>query len=68
MVDERTLAVDLDDGQPLAIARLELGIAADVDLFELELELRSRRGDRRTRSLTEMAAVGVVENDARGYG
>jgi hypothetical protein len=32
VVDERALAVDLDDGKPLAVARLELGVTADVDL------------------------------------
>jgi hypothetical protein len=66
-VREGALAVDLDDGQPLAVARLQLGVAADVDLLELELELLSRRLDDTPRRGAEMAALGVVEDDAR-YG
>jgi hypothetical protein len=33
------LAVDLDDWDQIAVARLELGIAVDLDLDELESEL-----------------------------
>jgi hypothetical protein len=32
-VHERLLAVDLDDRKQLAVARLEVGVAADVDLL-----------------------------------
>jgi hypothetical protein len=39
VVGEGELAVDLDRRDELAIARLELRIAGDVDLDELELEL-----------------------------
>src|SRR3954447_8198019 len=35
-VDERALAGDLDDGQPLTVALLEVGDAGDVHLRELE--------------------------------
>jgi hypothetical protein len=35
-VREGPLPVDLHNGQPLAVARLELGIAGDVDLLEGE--------------------------------
>src|SRR5436309_5391147 len=36
VVDERALAADLDDRHPLAVARLECRIAADVHLRQLE--------------------------------
>jgi hypothetical protein len=39
VIDERPLPVQLDDRQPLAVDGLELRIAADVDLLELETEL-----------------------------
>jgi hypothetical protein len=60
-VDESPLAVDLDDGQPLAVGRLELGIARDVDLAVVDglgVEGLPRR-------LAQMAAVGREEDDAR---
>ena len=66
-VRERPLAVDLDDRQPLAVAGLELGVAADVDLLELEPELVPRGVDDALRGRAEVAALGVVEDDA-GYG
>jgi hypothetical protein len=66
-VRERALAVDLDDRQPLAIASFQVGVAADVDLLQLEAELLVRRLDDAPRGGAEMAALGVVEDDAR-YG
>src|SRR5207248_1204024 len=39
VVHEDALAVDLDDGDQLAVARLQLGRAVDRDLLQLELEL-----------------------------
>ena len=69
VVDERALAVDLDDRQPLAIPPLELGVAPDVDLLDLELDVTSHVGDRRPRAVAEMAAGRVVEPDGvRRYG
>jgi hypothetical protein len=62
-VDERLLAVDLDYGNQLAVSLLELGIAADVDLLELEAELVAKLGDRRPRALAEVAVRGVVEDE-----
>jgi len=38
VVDEGTLAVDLEDGQPLAVPRLELWIAGDIDELVLDPE------------------------------
>jgi hypothetical protein len=66
VVDEGALAVDLDDGQPFAVPRLELGIAADVDLAKLEAELVARLGNDRAGPLAEMTALRVVEDDSAG--
>jgi hypothetical protein len=62
-VDERPLAVDLDHGEPLPIAGLELRVAADVDLVE---GLAARRQDA-AGPLAERAARSAVEDDSR-YG
>jgi hypothetical protein len=59
VVGEDALPVDLDDGQPLAVARLELWIAADVDLGELDALGRERPA----RALAEVTARGGVEDD-----
>jgi hypothetical protein len=66
-VGERPLAVDFHDRKPLAVPRLELRIAADVDLLELEPELVPRRVDDPPRGCAEVATLGVEEDDA-GYG
>jgi hypothetical protein len=66
-VRERPLAVDLDDRKPLAIAGLELGVAADVDLLQRERQLVPRRVDDPPRGGAEVAPLGVEEDDA-GYG
>jgi hypothetical protein len=63
VVREDPLAVDLDHGQPLAVARLELGLTGDVDFLELEGLLGAQLGQLRPRALTEMAVGGVVEGD-----
>jgi hypothetical protein len=62
-VDERALAVDLDHGEPLAVARLELWVAADVDLVE---GLAARRED--VPGLVAERAAGRVIEDDPGYG
>jgi hypothetical protein len=68
VVDEGSLAVDLDHGEPLAVTGLERGIPADVDLLELELVLLPKRCERAPGTLAEMTAFGVVEDDSRyGY-
>ena len=61
VVREGPLAVDLDHGQPLAITRLELRLAGDVDLLELEGLLATELGQLRSRALAEMAVGSVVE-------
>jgi hypothetical protein len=65
VVDESPLTVDLDDRQPLAVAGLELRVAADVDLFELELVLLPKRCERAPGTLAEVTAFGVVDDDPR---
>jgi hypothetical protein len=65
VVDERPHAVDLDHGKPLPVARLELGVAPDVNLLQLEAELLAQGRDLRTRTLAEVASLRVVEDDAR---
>lgn len=66
-VGERARAVYLDDGEQLAVAGLELGIALDVDELELEAELRLHLAEHLERTLAEVAVRGVVEPDD-GYG
>ncbi len=68
VVDERALPVHLDHGQPFAVARLELRVASDVDLLELEGELVADGPDDGTRALAEVAPGGVVNDDAFRYG
>ena len=63
VVREDPLAVDLDHGQPLAVARLEVGIAGDVDLVELEALLAAQLCQLRSRALAEVAVERVVEGD-----
>jgi hypothetical protein len=63
VVDEGALAADLDDREPLAVARLELGVARDVDLLEGERQLLAERGELAASPLAERAALGVEERD-----
>jgi hypothetical protein len=62
-VHERLLAVDLDDGDQLAIARFELRVAVDRDLLQVEAELVPEREHGRTRPLAEVATFRAVEPD-----
>ena len=66
-VGEAPPPVDLHDRDPLPILRLELGVAVDRDLAQLEAELVACSRDNAPRSLAEVAAVGGVEDDV-GYG
>ena len=68
VVREDLLAVDLDDRDQLAVARLELGVAVDRDLVELEFELLAERAHLLERPLAEVAAPGVVDRDLRDKG
>jgi hypothetical protein len=62
--------VELDDGDALAVALLELGDAVDLDLLQLEAEPVRKGQELRPRVLAEVAADGVVQRDRRrgGYG
>ncbi len=62
-VRERLLAADDDDRDALAVPSLELRVAADVDLLELERDLGAADIENAARALAEMAALGVVEAD-----
>jgi hypothetical protein len=53
VVNEGPLAVDLDDGKPLAVPSLQLRIAPDVDLAKLELVLLPKLCERAPRTLAE---------------
>jgi hypothetical protein len=68
VIGEPPPAVDLDDRQPLPIGRLELGIACDVDLPQLEPELLVEAPNLLERSLAQMAPLRVVEHDLRLMG
>ena len=60
-VGEGPLAVDLDHRDRLAVGRLELRVASDVDLLEV---LAADLAHDLERPLAEVAAVGVVDADA----
>ena len=66
-VDERLLPVDLDDREQLAVAGLELRVAVDQDLLQLEAELVPERRDGLARTLAEVAPLRAVEPN-EGYG
>jgi hypothetical protein len=63
-IGERLLPIDEDDGDPLAVTLLELGIPGDVDLFELEGDVLADAREHATRVLAEMAAGGSVKRQA----
>ena len=67
VVDEAPSRVDLDDRDPLPVLGLELLVAVDRDLTELEAELVARSADDPPGRLAEMAAGRRVEDDL-GYG
>jgi hypothetical protein len=63
VVDETPPAVDLDDRDPLPVRRLELGVAIDPDLAQVEAELVPRGADDAAGGLAEMTARRRVEDD-----
>jgi len=67
VVDEAPLPVDLDHRDPLAVRGLELGVAVDRDLPQLEAELVPRSGDDTPGRRAEVAARRGEEDDF-GYG
>jgi hypothetical protein len=64
VVDEGPLAVDLDHREPFPVLRLEVGIAADVDLLQLERHLGADVLDYAPRALAEVAPGRVVQDDS----
>ena len=67
VVHEATPPVDLHDRDPLAVLRLELGIAVDHNLSQLEAEIVVRSRNDALGRLAEMAARRGEEDDL-GYG
>jgi hypothetical protein len=67
VIHEPPPPVDLDDRDPLPVRGLELLVAVDRDLPQLEAELVLRRADDTTGRPAEVAAGGRVEDDL-GYG
>jgi hypothetical protein len=67
VVREAAPAVDLHDGQPLAIRRLESRLPRDVHLTQGEAELVPKLPDLRQGPFAEMATLRVVDDDL-GYG
>lgn len=68
VVDEAPLPIDLDDGKPRAVLRLELGVAVDRNLAQLEAEIVARPGHDAAGRLAEIAARRGVERDRAVYG
>ena len=64
-VRERLAPGDLDDGNSLPVAGLELRLAGDVDLLELERCVCPDLLEHAPRSVAEVAAPRGVEHDAR---
>jgi hypothetical protein len=68
-VREGALTVDLDDGQEFPVALLEVGVAGDVDLDELERLLGTHGLEDAPCRHAEVAVGSVEEDDPRdGYG
>jgi hypothetical protein len=67
-VGERALAVDLHDRQQLPVAALELFVAGDVDLFELEGLLGPDCLEDAPCGRAQVALGSVVEDDLGDYG
>ena len=67
-VGERLLAVDLDNGQQLAVATFELEASCDVDQLEIEVDLAADLIDDLECSFAEAAACSVVDGDPSRYG
>jgi hypothetical protein len=68
VVRETAPAVDLDHREPLAVLGLEGIVAGDVDLPQIEAELRLEGSQLFERPLAEVAALRVVDDDVGGYG
>jgi hypothetical protein len=67
-VRERLLAVDRDDRDALAVTVLEVRLAGDVDLFELERHVRADSFEHAPRALAQVTTWCVVERDPMDRG
>jgi hypothetical protein len=65
VVDKCAFAVDLDNGEPFAVLRLEHGISADIHFVELERDLSADILEDLARTLTQVATLRVVKDDLR---
>jgi hypothetical protein len=68
VVREDAFALDLDHRQPFAVAGLEVRVAADVDLLELERMPRTHAVQDFPSPRAEMTARRREQRDADGYG
>jgi hypothetical protein len=68
VVREHALAVDLDHREPLAVGRLELGVAADVDLDKLEGVPHAHALEHSASPLAEVAPGRGEQRDLDCYG
>jgi hypothetical protein len=55
VIREQPFSVELYDGYELAVGRLQVGVAGDIDLAQLEPELRLKRRELLPRPLAEVA-------------
>ena len=62
-VRENLFAVDLEDGNQLPVTGLQLRVAIDGDLLQLEADLSPKLDDSRPGALAEVAAGGDVQAD-----
>jgi hypothetical protein len=66
VIGETPPPVDLDDREPFAILGFERGVATDVDLGQRKAELGLKLPKLLEHAVAEMAALRVVDDDARG--
>ena len=62
---ESHVAIDLDNRNPLPMARFESRIAVDRHLFKCERDLFANRFEHAPRAHAEVSATAAVENDLR---
>jgi hypothetical protein len=65
VVHEGSLPVDLHHREPLAVLGLELRLATDVDLLELEWDVGADGFQHSARAFAEVATLRVIEDDLR---
>jgi hypothetical protein len=68
VVGKSLLTVDFDDRNQLPVPGLELRVASDIGLEQLEPELVSELAHLAQRTLTEVATLRVVDDDSGRYG